>query len=70
MNARTLLMNRSPFPKLGFSLALLVATLVLAAAAQAQERGWAMSEAVARESLDELQRRGIKVARPPAELET
>lgn len=48
----------------------LVRRAVTDAAAQAQERGWAMSEAVARESLDELQRRGIKVARPPAELET
>lgn len=42
---------------------------VTQAAARAETRGWAMSEAVATESTQELQRRGMKVARAPAELE-
>lgn len=41
---------------------------VTKAAAEAETRGWAMSEAIAQESVGELQRKGIKVERPPAEL--
>lgn len=40
------------------------------AARNAEARGWAMSEAVAEESLGELQRKGIKVDRASAELDT
>jgi TRAP-type C4-dicarboxylate transport system substrate-binding protein len=43
---------------------------VTQAAARAEARGWAMSEAVATESTQELHRRGMKVTRAPAELET
>jgi TRAP-type C4-dicarboxylate transport system substrate-binding protein len=39
---------------------------VIQAAARAETRGWAMSEAVATESAQELQRRGMKVDRVPA----
>ncbi|BEP96880.1 TRAP transporter substrate-binding protein (plasmid) [Acidovorax sp. A79] len=42
---------------------------VVQAAAQAEARGWALSAAVAEESVAELQRRGIKVDRAPAELD-
>ncbi|MDP3228797.1 MAG: TRAP transporter substrate-binding protein [Acidovorax sp.] len=38
-------------------------------AQNAEARGWAMSEAIAEESVGELQRKGIKVERAPAELE-
>ena len=41
---------------------------VTKAAADAETRGWAMSEATAQESVAELQRKGIKVERPTAEL--
>ena len=41
---------------------------VTKAAAEAETRGWAMSEAIAQESVGELQRKGIKVERPTAEL--
>ena len=41
---------------------------VAKAAAEAETRGWAMSEAIAQESVGELQRKGIKVERPTAEL--
>ena len=40
------------------------------AAADAEARGWAMSAAVAQESVVELQRKGIKVERASAELDT
>lgn len=43
---------------------------VTKAAADAETRGWALSEAVAQESVAELQRKGIKVERPSAELNT
>lgn len=43
---------------------------VVQAAAQAEARGWALSAAVAEESVAELQRRGIKVDRAPAELDS
>lgn len=39
------------------------------AAARAEARGWAQSEAVANESTQELQRRGIKVGRVPVSFE-
>lgn len=42
---------------------------VVQAAAQAEARGWALSAAVAEESVAELQRKGIKVDRAPAELD-
>ncbi|RZJ61661.1 MAG: C4-dicarboxylate ABC transporter substrate-binding protein [Acidovorax sp.] len=42
---------------------------VVKAAAQAEARGWALSAAVAEESVAELQRKGIKVDRVPAELD-
>jgi len=42
---------------------------VLKAAAQAEQRGWAMSEAVASESVAQLQAKGVKVDRVPAEFE-
>jgi TRAP-type C4-dicarboxylate transport system substrate-binding protein len=42
---------------------------VTEAAAQAEARGWSVSEAVATESTLELQRRGIKVGRVPIEFE-
>jgi TRAP-type C4-dicarboxylate transport system substrate-binding protein len=42
---------------------------VLQAAARAEVRGWALSEAVATESTLELQRRGMKVDRVPATFE-
>lgn len=42
---------------------------VTQAAAEAEARGWAMSAAVAEESVAELQRKGIKVDRAPAELD-
>lgn len=41
---------------------------VTKAAAEAETRGWAMSETIAQESVAELQRKGIKVDRPAAEL--
>ena len=40
------------------------------AAAEAETRGWALSAAVAEESVGELQRKGIKVERASAELDT
>ena len=40
------------------------------AAAEAETRGWALSSAVAEESVGELQRKGIKVERASAELDT
>lgn len=43
--------------------------LVLAAASEAEQRGWIASEAVARDSTLELQRNGIKVERLTPELE-
>ena len=43
---------------------------VTQAAAEAETRGWALSAAVAEESVGELQRRGIKVERASAELDT
>jgi TRAP-type C4-dicarboxylate transport system substrate-binding protein len=43
---------------------------VLKAAADAEARGWAMSETVLDESVAELQRKGIKVDRATAELDT
>jgi TRAP-type transport system periplasmic protein len=42
---------------------------VTKAAQTAEARGWATSEAIAEESVGELQRKGIKVDRAPAELE-
>ncbi len=42
---------------------------VTQAAARAEVRGWALSEAVANESTQELQRRGIKVGRVPVGFE-
>ena len=42
---------------------------VTKAAQTAEARGWAMSETIAEESVGELQRKGIKVERAPAELE-
>jgi TRAP-type C4-dicarboxylate transport system substrate-binding protein len=42
---------------------------VTQAAQSAEARGWAMSEAIADESVGELQRKGIKVERAPAELD-
>ena len=42
---------------------------VTQAAAEAESRGWALSEAVAQESVSELQRKGIQVGRAPAELD-
>ncbi|RZJ15828.1 MAG: C4-dicarboxylate ABC transporter substrate-binding protein [Acidovorax sp.] len=42
---------------------------VTQAATEAETRGWAMSAAVAEESVAELQRKGIKVDRAPAELD-
>lgn len=42
---------------------------VTKAAQSAEARGWAMSETIAEESVGELQRKGIKVERAPAELE-
>lgn len=43
---------------------------VTQAAADAETRGWALSAAVAEESVGELQRKGIKVERASAELDT
>lgn len=43
---------------------------VTQAAAEAETRGWALSAAVADESVGELQRKGIKVERASAELDT
>lgn len=43
---------------------------VVKAAADAEARGWAMSEAISEESVAELQRKGIKVDRASAELDT
>ena len=43
---------------------------VTQAAAEAETRGWALSAAVAEESVGELQRKGIKVERASAELDT
>lgn len=43
---------------------------VVKAAADAEARGWAMSEAISEESVAELQRKGIKVERANAELDT
>lgn len=43
---------------------------VTEAARTAEARGWAVSAAVAEESVAELQRKGIKVEAPPAELNT
>ena len=43
---------------------------VTQAAAEAETRGWALSSAVAEESVGELQRKGIKVERASAELDT
>lgn len=42
---------------------------VTKAAAEAETRGWAMSAAVAEESVAELQRKGIKVDRAPADFD-
>lgn len=42
---------------------------VTQAAARAERRGWALSETVANESTQELQRHGMKVGRIPAEFE-
>lgn len=42
---------------------------VTKAASDAETRGWAMSAAVAEESVAELQRKGIKVERPPADFD-
>ncbi len=42
---------------------------VTQAANEAEARGWALSEAIAEESVAELQRKGIQVGRAPAELE-
>ncbi|MGE0350004.1 TRAP transporter substrate-binding protein [Hydrogenophaga sp.] len=47
-----------------------VRSAVLQAAARAEGRGWAASEAVARESTRELQRHGVKVERAPAAFES
>ncbi|MBI3099982.1 MAG: TRAP transporter substrate-binding protein [Burkholderiales bacterium] len=43
---------------------------VAQAAVEAERRGWTMSESTAQESVAELQRKGIKVDRPTAELDT
>lgn len=43
---------------------------VLAAAAQAERRGWVRSEAVTREATDALKANGMKIERIPAEFET
>jgi len=43
---------------------------VTQAAAEAETRGWALSAAVAEESVGDLQRKGIKVERASAELDT
>ena len=43
---------------------------VVKAAADAEARGWVMSEAISEESVAELQRKGIKVDRATAELDT
>lgn len=43
---------------------------VAQAAVDAERRGWTMSESTAQESVAELQRKGIKVDRPTAELDT
>lgn len=43
---------------------------VVQAAVEAERRGWTMSESTAQESVAELQRKGIKVDRPTAELDT
>ncbi|MFY3384803.1 TRAP transporter substrate-binding protein [Paracidovorax sp. MALMAid1276] len=42
---------------------------VMQAAAEAESRGWALSESIAQESVGELQRKGIQVGRAPAELD-
>lgn len=42
---------------------------VTQAAAEAETRGWALSESIAQESVGELQRKGIQVGRAPAELD-
>ncbi|MFN4118839.1 TRAP transporter substrate-binding protein [Acidovorax sp.] len=42
---------------------------VTQAAAEAESRGWALSESIAQESVGELQRKGIQVGRAPAELD-
>lgn len=42
---------------------------VTKAASDAETRGWAMSAAIAEESVAELQRKGIKVERPPADFD-
>jgi TRAP-type C4-dicarboxylate transport system substrate-binding protein len=47
-----------------------VRAAVLAAAAQAETRGWARSQAVMQESTNELRAHGIKVERTPAEFDT
>lgn len=52
------------------ALAPAVRQAVTQAAAEAETRGWALSAAVAEESVGELQRRGIKVERASAELDT
>lgn len=57
--------NRQAFEALPPS----VREAVTQAAARAEARGWALSEAVATESTSELQRRGIKVDRVPATFE-
>ncbi|MBU0749745.1 MAG: TRAP transporter substrate-binding protein [Gammaproteobacteria bacterium] len=46
-----------------------VRAAVTQAAQSAEARGWAMSETIADESVGELQRKGIKVERAPAELD-
>jgi len=51
------------------ALAPAVREAVLQAAARAEVRGWSMSEAAASDSTLELERRGIKVGRAPAEFE-
>lgn len=42
---------------------------VTRAAAEAEARGWSLSETIAQESVGELQRKGIQVGRAPAELD-
>ena len=42
---------------------------VTQAAAEAESRGWALSESISQESVGELQRKGIQVGRAPAELD-
>ncbi|RYF72615.1 MAG: C4-dicarboxylate ABC transporter substrate-binding protein [Comamonadaceae bacterium] len=59
------LVNRQAFDALPAS----VRQAVAQAATMAETRGWAMSAAVAEESVAELQRKGIKVDRAPPELE-